>query len=92
MTRSSIPTSKWKKAVEDGSITRFNMQEGPADGDQDLNLWAREFEDHDVVRDIMEDPIFKGNQNARSRWTWARLVSGFLVARQMPAWHSKLDN
>ena len=30
-------------------------------GDQDLQLWAREFED--VVREIMEDPVFKGNQN-----------------------------
>ena len=32
-----------------------------ADGDQDLNLWARELED--VVREIMQDPVFKGNQN-----------------------------
>ena len=37
-----------------------NMREGPADGDQDLNAWFRELED--VVREIMEDPIFKGNQ------------------------------
>ncbi len=35
--------------------------EGPEDGDQDLNLWTRELED--VVREIMEDPVFKGNQN-----------------------------
>ncbi len=27
---------------------------------QDLNCWMRELED--VVREIMEDPIFKGNQ------------------------------
>jgi hypothetical protein len=49
------------KAVQDGRIKCFNMREGPADGDQDLNFWAREMDD--VVREIMEDPIFKGNQN-----------------------------
>ncbi len=32
-----------------------------ADGDQDLNLWASELED--VVREIMEGPVFKSNQN-----------------------------
>jgi hypothetical protein len=32
-----------------------------ADGDQDLSLWIREVED--VVREIMEDPVLKGNQN-----------------------------
>ena len=49
------------KAVDDGRIKCFNLREGPADGDQDLNLWIREVED--LVREIMEDPIFKGNQN-----------------------------
>ena len=49
------------KAVDDGRIKCFNLREGAADGDQDLNLWIREVED--VVREIMEDPIFKGNQN-----------------------------
>jgi hypothetical protein len=49
------------KAVQDGSIKCFNMRESEADGDQDLHLWAREMED--VVREIMEDPVFKGNQN-----------------------------
>ena len=49
------------KAVLDGRIKCFNMRESDADGDQDLNLWLREFED--VVQEIMEDPIFKGNQN-----------------------------
>jgi hypothetical protein len=29
--------------------------------DQDLNLWLRELED--LVREVMEVPIFKGNQN-----------------------------
>ena len=49
-------------AVLDGRIKCFNMREpGDADGDQDRNLWAREMED--VVREIMEDPEFKGNQN-----------------------------
>ena len=51
---------RMEKAVLDGRIKCFNMREGPKDGDQDLNLWARELED--VVREIMEDPIFKGNQ------------------------------
>ena len=49
------------RAVDDGRIKCINMREGPADGDQDLNLWLRELED--VVREIMADPIFKGNQN-----------------------------
>ena len=49
------------KAVDDGRIKCFNLREGPEDGDQDLNLWVRELED--VVREIMEDPVFKGNQN-----------------------------
>ena len=49
------------KAVDDGRIKCFDLREGPADGDQDLNLWIRELED--VVRELMEDPIFKGNQN-----------------------------
>jgi hypothetical protein len=52
---------RMQKAVQDGRIKCFNLREGPADGDQDLHLWTREFED--VVREIMEDPVFKGNQN-----------------------------
>ncbi len=50
------------KAVDDGSIKCFNLWEGPEDGDQDLNLWIRELED--VVLELMEDPVFKGNQNS----------------------------
>jgi hypothetical protein len=49
------------KAIDDGRIKCFNLREGPANRDQDLNLWVRELED--VAREIMEDPIFKGNQN-----------------------------
>ncbi len=49
------------KAVLDGSIKCFNMRESDTDGDQDLYLWARELEDD--VREFMEDPTFKGNQN-----------------------------
>ncbi len=52
---------RMQQAVQDGSINCFNLQEGPTDGDQDLDLWTRELED--VVREIMEDPVFKGNQN-----------------------------
>ena len=48
-------------AVLDGRIKCFNMRESEADGDQDLHLWTRVIKD--VVREIMEDPIFKGNQN-----------------------------
>jgi hypothetical protein len=48
------------KAVQDGRIECFNMLEGPADGDQDLNFWTREFED--VILEVMEDPVFNGNQ------------------------------
>ncbi len=49
------------KAVQDGCIKCFNMRESVDDGDQDLHLWAREAED--VLREIMEDPLFKGHQN-----------------------------
>ena len=49
------------KAVQDGRIKCFNMRESAADGDQDLHLLAREMEN--VVREIMEDPVFNGNQN-----------------------------
>lgn len=52
---------RMNKAIEDGRIKCFNMRESNLDGDQDLNFWTREMED--VVREIMEDPIFKGNQN-----------------------------
>ena len=48
-------------AVEDGRIKCFDLREGPADGDQDLKAWMLELED--VIREIMEDPVFKGNQN-----------------------------
>jgi hypothetical protein len=51
---------RMQQAVQDGRIKCFNLLEGPADGDQDLDLWTRELED--VVRKIMEDPVFKGNQ------------------------------
>ena len=55
---------RMEKAVQDGRIKCVNMRdsqrEGPADGDQDLNFWFRVLDD--VVREIMEDPIFKGNQ------------------------------
>jgi len=51
---------RMEKAVLDGRIKCFNMRKGPADGDQDLDFWTREMED--VVLEIMEDPIFKGNQ------------------------------
>ena len=52
---------RMNKAVQDGCIMCFDMREGPADGDQDLKMWTRVLED--VVREIMEDPVFKGNQN-----------------------------
>jgi hypothetical protein len=50
-----------RPAVVDGSIKCLNLRESADDGDQDLNLWIREVED--VCREIMEDTIFKGNQN-----------------------------
>ena len=52
---------RMNKAIEDGRIKCFNMLESNLDGYQDLNLWIREVED--IEREIMEDPIFKGNQN-----------------------------
>ncbi len=50
-----------QQAVEDGRLKCFNLQEGPAIGDQDLNLWTRELED--LIREIMKDTVFKGSQN-----------------------------
>ena len=52
---------RMEKAVQDCRINCFNMREGQADEDQDLNFWSRDLDD--LVREIMEDPIFKGNQN-----------------------------
>ena len=55
------------KAIVDGHIKSFNMRESTwnlesvLDGDQDLSFWTREMED--IVREIMEDPIFRGDQN-----------------------------
>ena len=54
---------RMNKEIDDGRIKIFNMRESNLDGDQDLNFWTREMED--IVREIMEDPIFKGNQNYR---------------------------
>ncbi len=51
---------RMEKAALDGRVKCLNMRKGPADGDQDLDFWTREMED--VVLEIMEDPIFKGNQ------------------------------
>jgi hypothetical protein len=42
------------KAVDDGRIKCFTLQEGVADGDQYLNLWINDVED--VCQEIMEDP------------------------------------
>ncbi len=52
---------RMNKAVQDGCIRCFDMREGPANGDQDLNFWTRQLED--LVCEIMEDPVFKGNQH-----------------------------
>ncbi len=52
---------RMNKAIQDGRIKCFNMRESNRDGDQDLNFWTRHIED--IIREIMEDPIFKGNQN-----------------------------
>ena len=78
------------RAVDDGRIKCINMREGPADGDQDLNLWLRELED--VVREIMADPIFKGNQFSILKWTSTSSVRGCLGARQMLEYHFRLAN
>ena len=52
---------RMQQAVEDGRIKCFDLRKGPADGDQDLKAWMLDLED--VIREIMEDPVFKGNQN-----------------------------
>ena len=52
---------RMQQAVEDGRIKCFDLREELADGNQDLKAWMRDLED--VIREIMEDPVFKGNQN-----------------------------
>ena len=44
-----------------GASSASTCESHDCDGDQDLNFWTREIED--IVREIMEDPVFKGNQN-----------------------------
>ncbi len=55
---------------ECNKLYSFNMQEGLAYGGQDLDLWTRELEN--VVREIMKDPVFKGNQNFRLQFRTGR--------------------
>jgi hypothetical protein len=50
-------------AVHSRYIKKFDMRESSRDGDQDLTMFMREVED--VVREIMEDPRFKGHQHYR---------------------------
>ncbi len=52
---------RMNKAIAGGRIKRFNMRESELYGDQDLKFWIREMQV--VMQEIMEDPIFKGNQN-----------------------------
>ncbi len=82
---------RMQQAVEDGRIKCFDLREGPADGDQDLKAWMRDLED--VIREIMEDPVFKGNQNFSFEMdvdaAGKRL---FGAVRPMLEWPSRLDN
>ena len=54
------------KAVDDGRIKCFNLREGAADGDQDLNLWIRDVED--VMREIMEILSSKAITTSILKW------------------------
>jgi len=49
--------------VHDKLIKSFDMRESSLDGDQDLTMFMREVEE--VVREIMEDSRFKGQQHYR---------------------------
>jgi hypothetical protein len=57
----TILLSRQHPSLPDGRIKCFNLLEGLTDGDQDLNLWIRDMED--VCQELMEEPLFKGNQN-----------------------------
>ncbi len=86
---------RMNKAVEDGRIKCFNMRESiytqsNLDGDQDLNLWIREVED--IAREIMEDPIFKGNQNYKFEMDVDGQANVYLEERRMREWRSRLYN
>ena len=50
-------------AVHSRYIKKLNMLESYWDGDQDLTMFMQEVED--VVREIMEDARFKGQQHYR---------------------------
>ena len=76
---------RMEKAVLDGRIKCFNMREGPADGDQDLDFWTGEMED--VMRGSWRIPSSKAIRSTHLRWTWRRLASGCLAAKQMQEWH-----
>jgi hypothetical protein len=51
---------RMEKSVLDGRIKCFNMREGPADGDQDLDFWTREMED--VLRGSWRIPSSKQSE------------------------------
>jgi hypothetical protein len=58
------------RAVHDKMIKSFDMRESSRDGDQDLTMFMREVEE--VVREIMGDPNFKGNQSYKFEANWRR--------------------
>jgi hypothetical protein len=70
---------RMNRAVDDhdGRIKSFNTREGPADGDQDLNLWLRELED--VVREDVVCQKGRSLKRFTERSVQRRLVS---VARR----------
>ena len=68
---------RMNRAVDDGSIKSSNMREGPADGDQDLNLWLHELED--VVREDVVCQKGRSLKRLTERSVQRRLVS---VARR----------
>ncbi len=81
---------RMNKEVEDGRIKCFNMRESNLDGDQNLNFWPLYIED--LVREITEDTIFKGNQNYQFEMDLDEAGNVYMEERQILEWRFRLVN
>ena len=74
------------RAVHDKMIKSFDMRESSRDGDQDLTMFMREVEE--VVREIMGDAHFKGNQGYKFAWQRREPVMGGLGRTLKRGWRA----
>jgi hypothetical protein len=87
---------RMNKAVQDCRVKRFNMPEGSADGEQNLNFRCSELEDvfqQKIMQEWQQDSIMmlKGNQIYMFEMDLDKAgktsVIGWLASRQMLEWH-----